>query len=161
MNQEKIGKFISELRKEKGMTQEQLVEKMGVTDKSISRWENGKTMPDYSILKELCDTLDITINELFTGEKIAKDKYQKAAEANLIELRRQIDKRRKIFIGLEIGCAIVLIIMFVGNMVLNYIYGDNWNREQYTAISWTFMIIVNISWFITYLLDFSGKNRRI
>lgn len=157
MNQEKIGKFISELRKEKGMTQEQLAYKMGVTDKSISRWENGKTMPDYSLLKELCDTLDITINELFTGEKITEDKYQKAAEENLIELRKQIDKRRKFFIGLEIGCAIVLIIMFVGNMVLNYIYGDNWNREQYTEISWTFMIIVNISWFITYLLDFSGK----
>ncbi len=88
MNQEKIGNFIREHRKEKNMTQEQIAEKMGVTDKSISHWENGKTMPDYSILKELCDTLDITINELFIGEKIEEDKYQKVAEENLIELKK-------------------------------------------------------------------------
>lgn len=159
MNQEKIGEFIAKLRKEKNMTQEQLAEKIGVTDKSISRWENGKTMPDYSILKELCDTLDITINELFIGERIKGDKYQKVAEENLIELRKQIDKRRKIFSRLEIGCAVVLIVMFVGNMVLNYMYGDNWNREQYTQISWTFMIIGYVCWFITYLLYFSDKRK--
>lgn len=63
MNQEKIGKFIAERRKEKNMTQEQLAEKMGVTDKTISRWENGKTMPDYSLLKDLCDELDTNVNE--------------------------------------------------------------------------------------------------
>ncbi|MDO4282496.1 MAG: helix-turn-helix transcriptional regulator [Clostridia bacterium] len=57
MNQEKIGLFIRELRKEKNMTQEQLAENLGVTDKSVSRWENGKTMPDYTLLKPLCDEL--------------------------------------------------------------------------------------------------------
>ena len=64
MNQEKIGKFIAQCRKEKNMTQEQLAERLGVTNKSISRWENGKTMPDYSILNELCYVLDINVNEL-------------------------------------------------------------------------------------------------
>lgn len=69
MNQEKIGKFIAKLRKEKNMTQAQLAEKMGVTDKSISRWENGKTMPDVSLFEPLCNELNISINELLKGEK--------------------------------------------------------------------------------------------
>ena len=73
MNQEKIGKFIAKCRKDKNITQEQLAEKLGVSNKSISRWENGKNMPDYSILKELCDTLDIDVNEFLSGEKIEKN----------------------------------------------------------------------------------------
>ena len=64
MDQIKIGKFILNCRKEKGLTQEQLAEKLGVTSKSISRWENGNTMPDYSLLKDLCNELDINVNEL-------------------------------------------------------------------------------------------------
>ena len=65
MNQEKIGKFIAQCRKDKNITQEQLAEKLGITNKSVSRWENGKNMPDYSILKELCSILDIDVNEVF------------------------------------------------------------------------------------------------
>ena len=67
MNQEKIGKFIAKCRKDKNITQEQLAEKLGVSNKSISRWENGRNMPDYSILKELCNTLDIDVNEFLIG----------------------------------------------------------------------------------------------
>jgi len=143
MNQEKIGNFIRKLRKEKDLTQEQLAEKLGVTDKSVSRWENGKTMPDF------------TINELVTGERIAENKYQKVAEENLIELRKQIDKKRKVFIKIEIICGIIVIAMFIGNMVLNYIYGDNWDREQYSNIALTFVIITNISWFVSETFNFS------
>ena len=69
MNQIKIGNFIKQCRKEKNLTQEELAQKLGTTSKSISRWENGNTMPDYSILKQLCDELNININELLTGEK--------------------------------------------------------------------------------------------
>ena len=76
MNQEKIGKFISECRKKKKMTQEQLATKLGVTDKSVGNWENGRNMPDLSLFKPLCDELGITINELLSGEKISKEKYQ-------------------------------------------------------------------------------------
>ena len=75
MNQRKIGNFIAELRKEKNMTQEQLAEKLGVSNKSISRWENGTTMPDYSLLKDICNELDTNINELMSGEKIEKENY--------------------------------------------------------------------------------------
>ena len=75
MDQEKIGRFIAERRKDKNMTQEQMAEKLGVSSKSISRWENGKTMPDVSLFEALCEELNITVNELLKGEKItAKNK---------------------------------------------------------------------------------------
>ena len=84
MNQEKIGKFIAECRKEKRLTQSELAEKLGVTDKSISNWENGRNMPDLSLFKSLCELLDISINDLISGEKVSRDKYQEKLEANII-----------------------------------------------------------------------------
>ena len=84
MNQEKIGKFISECRKDKKLTQSDLAEKLGVTDKSISNWENGRNMPDLSLFKPLCDILEISINDLISGEKVSKDKYEDKFEENLI-----------------------------------------------------------------------------
>ena len=84
MNQERIGKFIAECRKEKKMTQSELAEKLGVTDKSIGNWENGRNMPDLSLFKPLCDELDITINDLMSGEKIKKEKYQEKFEENIV-----------------------------------------------------------------------------
>ena len=84
MNQEKIGKFILECRKNKKMTQSELAEKLGVTDKSVSNWENGRNMPDLSLFKPLCDELEITINELISGEKIDKQVYQEKFEENII-----------------------------------------------------------------------------
>lgn len=93
MNQEKIGKFIAKLRKEKHLTQEQLAEELGTTSKSISRWENGKTMPDLSLLQPLCNKLDITINDLLNGEKVSKDKYQETLEENIITTINYTNKK--------------------------------------------------------------------
>ena len=84
MNQEKIGKFIAELRKEKNLTQQELADKLDVTDRAISHWENGRRLPDYSLLKDLCDILSISINELFSGERIPKENYKKKADENLM-----------------------------------------------------------------------------
>ena len=84
MNQEKIGKFIAKCRKEKKLTQTELAEKLGVTDKSVSNWENGRNMPDLSMFKALCDELGITINELMSGEKLSKEKYQEKFEENIV-----------------------------------------------------------------------------
>ena len=84
MDQEKIGKFIAETRKNKKMTQTELAEILGVTDKSIGNWENGRNMPDLSLFKPLCDALGITINDLLSGEKITKDKYQEKLEENIV-----------------------------------------------------------------------------
>lgn len=80
MNQEKIGNFILELRKEKNITQQELADKIGVTDKAISKWENGRGMPDLSLMKPLCKELGITINELISGERIDKKEYQEKLE---------------------------------------------------------------------------------
>ena len=96
MDQNKVGKFIQKLRKEKKMTQQELADKLGVTDKSIGNWENGRNMPDLSLFKPLCDILDISINELMSGERIDKDKYQEKFEENIVNTinysTNQIDK---------------------------------------------------------------------
>ncbi len=84
MNQEKIGKFILDCRKKKNMTQSELAEKLGVSDRTIGNWENGRNMPDLSLFKPLCDELGITINELLSGESIKKEKYQEKFEENII-----------------------------------------------------------------------------
>lgn len=84
MNQEKIGKFIAECRKQKKMTQSELGEKLGVTEKSISNWENGRNMPDLSLFKPLCNEFNITINDLMSGERINKGDYQEKFEENIV-----------------------------------------------------------------------------
>ncbi len=80
----KIGKFIAEKRKEKKLTQENLAEKIGVTSKTISRWENGNYMPDISLLKPLSEELGVTLNDLISGEKVDKEHYQEKLEENII-----------------------------------------------------------------------------
>lgn len=85
MNQEKIGRFIAENRKAKKLTQEELAEKLGITNKSISKWENGNCLPDSSLFKPLCKILGISINELFAGEKL-NDEEKKEANEYLINL---------------------------------------------------------------------------
>ncbi len=84
MNQEKIGKFICECRNEKKMTQSELAEKLGVSDKSVGNWENGRNMPDLSLFKPLCDELGITVNEFLSGERLDKKVYQEKFEENII-----------------------------------------------------------------------------
>ncbi len=84
MDQMKIGKFIAVLRKEKGLTQEQLGEKLGVTNKTISRWENGNYMPDVEMLSLLSKEFGVSINELISGERLLEDDFKKAADNNLV-----------------------------------------------------------------------------
>ncbi len=136
MDQIKIGKFILNCRKEKDLTQEQLAEKLGVTSKSISRWENGKTMPDYSLLKDLCNELDININELLSAEKIKMNDYMNKSEENLIKLRKQIDKRKKILTIISYVFIAIIIVVFILNIVLNRIFPDDrhWNIIRYTFL---------------------------
>lgn len=83
MEQVKIGKLIAKCRKEKNLTQKELAELLGVTDKSVSKWENGICLPDVSLYKELCSLLGITLNEFFAGEKITNEKYKEVADENL------------------------------------------------------------------------------
>ncbi len=86
MDQEKIGKFIAQCRKELNMTQEQLAEKLGISNKTVSRWENGNTFPDISILQDLCGALNISVNELLAGERIPEDNFKKRVEENTLRI---------------------------------------------------------------------------
>ena len=112
MNQEKIGKFIAKCRKDKKMTQSELAEKLGVTDKSIGNWENGRNMPDLSLFKPLCDELDITINDLLSGEKISKDKYQERFEENIVNTIDYSTKKINKYSNL-IGLLLVIFGLFI------------------------------------------------
>ena len=114
MNQEKIGKFILDCRKKKNMTQSELAEKLGVSDRTIGNWENGRNMPDLSLFKPLCDELGITINELLSGESIKKEKYQEKFEENIINTidysTRKINLSNNVigYILLSLGILITL-----------------------------------------------------
>lgn len=116
MEQEKIGRFIQELRKEKNMTQLELGERLGVTDRAISKWENGRGMPDLSLIKPLCKELDITINELLSGERIKKEEYQEKLEENILNTIKYTDKKIKknnnVF-KVIIGSVLTLLIIFI------------------------------------------------
>lgn len=119
MDQEKIGKFIAKCRKQRKMTQAELGEKLGVTEKSISNWENGRNMPDLSLFKPLCNEFNITINELLSGEKIGMDKYQEKFEENIVNTidysTKRINKYSKfislslIIFGLFISLSAIMI----------------------------------------------------
>ena len=103
MNQEKIGKFIAECRKQRKMTQSELGEKLGVTEKSISNWENGRNMPDLSLFKPLCEELNISLNDLMSGEKVKEKEYRDKLEENIINTIDYSNKKiesRNVFIGL-------------------------------------------------------------
>ena len=118
MNQEKIGKFIAECRKKQKMTQEQLAEKLGVTDRAISNWENGKNMPDLSMFKLLCDELKISINELMSGEELDESLYIKKLEENIITMVNSVEvkKKRK----LKLALIILLFVVVFGWLFYNF-----------------------------------------
>ena len=103
MNQEKIGKFIAECRKNKNMTQQDLAEKLGVSDRTIGNWENGRNMPDLSLFKPLCSELNISLNDLMSGEVVNNKEYQEKLEENIINTIDYTNKKlenKNNFIGL-------------------------------------------------------------
>lgn len=103
MNQEKIGKFIASCRKQKNITQQELAEKLGVSDRTIGNWENGRNMPDLSLFKPLCKELDISLNDFLSGEVVTEKEYQERLEENIINTIDYTSKKikdRNNFIGL-------------------------------------------------------------
>ena len=125
MDQQHVGKFICAKRKEKKLTQEQLAEKLGISNKTVSKWENGKCMPDYAVVESLCEVLDITIAELLVG----KEQAQTAVETNSAEMDALLYKQKQLenkVAQLEhqnrredgqkaigIGCALAIVISYV------------------------------------------------
>ncbi|MBE6691878.1 MAG: helix-turn-helix domain-containing protein [Ruminococcaceae bacterium] len=123
MDQIKIGRFIAERRKAKGLTQMQLAEMLGITDRAVSKWENGKSMPDCSIMLELCEILQINVNDLLNGEVVFMEDYNKKAEEALLEMIKEKEQNDKQLLTLEwvIGglSVIVLLIPIIIAAVVN------------------------------------------
>ena len=119
MDQAKIGKFIAERRKKANLTQMQLAEKLNITDRAVSKWETGKAMPDTSIMLDLCNILEISVNDLLSGEVVSMDNYNRQLENNLIEMVKQkeaADKRllsMEIVIGVAVSAAFLALAMVV------------------------------------------------
>ena len=118
MDQIKIGKFIAEERKKKGCTQRELADKLGISDKTISKWERGNGFPEISLLLPLCNELDITVNELLSGERLLEVDYKKKAEENMVNLVKEAQESRKKII-LSAMVAILVIIAAVPLFVLS------------------------------------------
>lgn len=95
MDQIKIGKFIAEKRKDQNFTQKQLAMELGISDKTISKWENGDRLPDVTLILKLCEILQITVNELLVGESMDSDNFQKQVDENVINLMKDNQKTIK------------------------------------------------------------------
>lgn len=129
MDQIKIGKFIQEKRKEKNITQSELAEKLNISDRAISKWENGNCLPDAGNMPILCDILEITINDLFSGEKVDMKNNEKKLEENLLEMTALKEEQDKRLLRLEwvIG-ALALIVLFTAIGISFLVDIDEWIR---------------------------------
>ena len=129
MDQIKIGRFIAQCRKNVGLTQMQLAEQLGVTDRAVSKWENGRAMPDSSIMLDLCERLNITVNDLLCGEVVSMENYNKELEKNLIEMTRAKEEADKRLLRVEVVIGLVCIfIMFALTIIASLIQMQVWLR---------------------------------
>ena len=127
MDQIKIGEFISSKRKEKNITQSKLAEMLGITDRAISKWENGICLPDASNIVELCKILDITINDLFSGEVVDMRENEKKLEENLLEMVKLKEQKDKQLLNLEIVIGFISSIAFITLIfVASFLELDTW-----------------------------------
>ena len=143
MDQIKIGKFIAELRKQQNMTQSDLAEKLNVSNRAVSKWETGKSLPDPGIMQELCLYLKTNVNELLSGERISTDDYSTKAEEKLIALSRPSSK-----ISSGYGITSILTLIFV---VLKMTNNIDWSWIYVFSPIWIFLIVACIS-FLTVLI---------
>lgn len=129
MDQVKIGKFIAEQRKNAGLTQMQLAERLGITDRAVSKWETGRALPDAAIMLELCAILSITVNDLLCGEVVSMENYDKELEKRLIEVVREKEQSDKHLLVLEWVVGIFsCIVLFVPIFVAAFLPLAEWKR---------------------------------
>ena len=129
MDQAKIGRFIAVCRKKTGLTQMQLAEKLGITDRAVSKWENGRSMPDSSIMLDLCHTLHISVNDLLHGEVVTVENYDKKRESILLEMVKQKEEADKRLLSLEILIGVLSMIILLGfNFMAAFIPMPDWLR---------------------------------
>ena len=157
MDQEKIGKFIAACRKEQGYTQAKLAEQLGLTDRAVSKWENGKSLPDASVMLKLCELLNINVNELLSGERLDTEGYKKKAEDNLLELHLHEEKSNKKMLGLEIVIATISVISFFALLLTALFLAAYWDGMPIWAVV---IIIVTGSFVLALGLLYSLKIER-
>ena len=122
MNQIKIGKFIAESRKDVNLTQMQLAEKLGITDRAVSKWERGIAMPDSSIMLELCEILKISVNELLKGERITMENNNEKNQELLLEMSKEIQQKNKIIWTNMWTILIVSLVALLGGSAAIYFW---------------------------------------
>ena len=141
MDQIAIGKFIAEERKRKGYTQKQLSEKLEISDKTVSKWERGNGFPEVSLLLPLCKELDITVNELLSGERVSLEDYQRKAEENMVNLVKEAQESRKKII-LSAVVALLVVVAAVPLFVLSgALEMDTWLRCVLIAIGFVVLFL--------------------
>lgn len=129
MDQVKIGRFISQRRKSQNLTQMQLAEKLGITDRAISKWETGKSLPDSSIMLELCDILKITVNDLLSGEVVEVNNYNEKLEKNLLEMIKEKEANDKRLLTFECVIGILSSIVIIAPVFVGaFLPMDDWLR---------------------------------
>ena len=133
MDQIKIGRFIAECRKKKNLTQVQLAKKLNSTDRTLSKWETGKSMPDSSVMLGLCEILEISVNDLLSGEVITVNNYNKEAEKNLLEVIKQKEQSDRNLLRIEWVVGILsLIVLFVPIIIASVLPMEEWQRTVLT-----------------------------
>lgn len=142
MDYSKIGKFIATERKSKKLTQAKLAERLFLSEKTISKWENGNGIPDTDTLPKLCDILNVSINELLNGERIASETYISKAEEKLLELQknREVSDKRLLKFEIVVGClSLVYLISLV--FIASFINMENWQRIVLIAVGFVIGIV--------------------
>ena len=141
MDQVKIGRFIAERRKSANLTQMQLAETLGITDRAVSKWENGKSLPDSSIMVELCDVLDITVNDLLSGEVVTMDNYNKELEKNLLDALKQKEQADKRLLAVEVVIGITATaVLFALIFVAAFVQMETWVRVALVVLGFALFL---------------------
>ena len=146
MEQDKIGAFIAQCRKEAGYTQAALGEKLGISDRAVSKWETGKNMPDASLMLELCSLLHITVNELLSGERLDPEGYQQKAEEHLLELQQLEAVKNRALLSLECVIALSATVTYLVMLFAAIFAVENiWWRMALILVGGAFLV-VGIVW---------------
>jgi len=142
MNHIEIGEFIAKCRKGKKLTQAQLAERLNITDRAVSKWETGKSMPDSSIMLELCEILGITVNELLSGKKADMESYEKRADENLIALKRKDENNMTKNVIISILFSVALLIGIMVCLICNLAISGNltWSLIPISSIAFAWVI---------------------
>lgn len=135
MDQSKIGSFIAARRQAQGLTQRQVADRLSVSDKTISKWETGRGLPEVSLLLPLCEVLDITVNDLLTGETVSEARYREQAEENLLRLMQEAqENRRTMALSILMG-SVTIVAMVALALLAGFLPIPAWARAAVIALA--------------------------